>query len=70
MTAAVYSSESFGSIVFAAIRVYALQRSFILCSIIFLLFMVPAGVNFVKPFRDISGDVQWNTDLVIGGILF
>ena len=60
----------FGSLAFAAIRVYALQRSFVLCSLTFLLFMVPAGVNFVKSFRDISGDVPWNTDLVTGRILF
>ncbi|TBU40746.1 hypothetical protein BD309DRAFT_869679, partial [Dichomitus squalens] len=32
---------------FTAVRVYALRRSLLLCSITFLLAMVPAGVNFV-----------------------
>ncbi|TBU22633.1 hypothetical protein BD311DRAFT_675597, partial [Dichomitus squalens] len=32
---------------FTAVRVYALRRSLLLCSMTFLLAMVPAGVNFV-----------------------
>ena len=33
---------------FAAIRVYALQRSLILCGIVFILSAVPTVVNFVR----------------------